>query len=172
MQHAIPSMSRTWVISWLAGWLILQPVDAKAECVEQDGSGGEIVGTLLGAAVGGLLGAQIGKGDGNKVAIGLGVLGGGLLGKHLGSKLDCKDQAYHTETANRALETVPTGTASTWVNPDSGHQGSFTPIQTYQQADGTPCRDFTQTFTVEGRQEQATGTACRGKDGIWHVVER
>jgi surface antigen len=145
---------------------------AAAECQQKEGlGGGEVVGTLLGAAVGGLLGAQVGKGNGNKVAIGLGVLGGGLLGKHLGSSLDCADQGYHTQNANTALETAPTGTSSAWVNPDNGHQGSFTPVRTYQKPDGTPCREFSQTIVIDGRQEQGRGTACRQPDGTWRVVE-
>lgn len=150
--------------------LACAPLAVQAECSDQGTGGGEVIGTLLGAAVGGLVGSQIGSGTGNKIAIGAGVLAGGLLGNKLGQSLDCKDQQYHAETASTAFETQPTGTTSTWVNPDTGHQGSVTPTATYQAADGTNCRDFTQTINVEGQLQQGTGTACRQPDGTWKIV--
>ena len=145
---------------------------AVAQCNSNSGStgGNEVVGTLLGAAVGGLLGSQFGSGDGNAAMIGAGVLAGGLLGNRLGSRLDCEDQRYHGSTAQDALETQRTGTSSSWTNPDTGHSGSVTPTRTYQRADGTYCRDFNQSIVVDGRSEQATGTACRQDDGTWRVV--
>jgi surface antigen len=151
-------------------WL---PSGARAECqTGQTGTGGgEVLGTLLGAAVGGLIGSQIGDGTGNKIAIGAGVLAGGLLGNRLGSQLDCRDQQYHADTAQSALETQRTGTASNWINPDTGHAGSVTPTRTYQTEDGVNCRDFTQTIQLEdGRQEMGHGTACRQPDGSWRIV--
>jgi len=146
------------------------PAQAQQDCTNRGTGGGEIVGTLLGAAIGGLVGSQVGSGTGNKVAIGAGVLAGGLVGNRVGKNLDCRDRAMHADTAHQSLETQPAGTTSTWQNPDSGHQGSVTPVRTYQQADGTYCRDFTQTITVEGRTEETTGTACRQSDGTWKVV--
>jgi len=148
---------------------LLPPV-ALAECQSGQGSGGEIVGTLLGAAIGGLIGSQLGDGTGNKIAIGAGVLAGGLLGNRLGANLDCQDQQYHADTAQRAFETQQTGTTSSWTNPDSGHSGSITPTRTYQAADGTNCREFTQTVEVDGQQQNGYGTACRQADGSWRIV--
>ena len=145
-------------------------VPAHAQCDNQGTGGGEVVGTLLGAAVGGLLGSQLGSGDGNKVAIGAGVLAGGLLGNRIGQSMDCRDREYHGSTAQDALETQRSGTTSTWNNPDSGHSGTVTPTRTYQRADGTYCRDFTQSIYVDGRTEQANGTACRQSDGTWRIV--
>lgn len=142
---------------------------AAAEC-QRSGSGNEVVGTLLGAAIGGLVGSQIGSGSGTKVAIGAGVLAGGLLGNRVGKKLDCRDVEYHNGTAQTALETQRTGSTTEWVNPDSGHSGSVTPVKTYQRADGMYCRDFEQTITVDGKTELEGGTACRQSDGTWQVV--
>jgi uncharacterized protein YcfJ len=48
-------------------------VQSHAECQESSG-GGEILGTLAGAAIGGLVGSQFGGGTGNKIAIGAGGL--------------------------------------------------------------------------------------------------
>jgi surface antigen len=147
------------------------PLTAAAECkTGQSGNSGETVGTLLGAAVGGFIGSQFGHGAGNTVAIGAGVLAGGLLGNRLGAQLDCKDQQYHAETAQKAFETEPTGTTATWSNPDTGHAGSITPTKTYQTASGTNCRDFTQTVEVNGQKQDGHGTACRQPDGTWKIV--
>lgn len=162
-------MTKIFSALMLSGLLLLSS-PARAECNSQQTGSGEVVGTLLGAAVGGLLGAQIGKGTGNKVAIGAGVLAGGLLGNKLGSQLDCKDQEYHANTAQNSFETQKTGSTSNWVNPDTGHSGSVTPTRTYQTEDGTPCREFTQTIEVNGKQEKGYGTACRQSDGSWKIV--
>ena len=150
--------------------LLVASSGVAAECQDRSGSGNEVVGTLLGAAIGGLVGSQIGSGSGNKVAIGAGVLAGGLLGNRVGQSLDCRDLEYHNGTAQSALETQRTGSTSQWVNPDSGHSGTVTPVQTYQRDDGVYCRDFEQTITVDGETELAGGTACRQSDGSWRVV--
>lgn len=144
---------------------------AVAECTNQDSSGGgEILATLAGAALGGFIGSQIGSGTGNKVAIGAGVLAGGLIGNKIGKSLTCQEQQYHQETAQDALEYRPTGTSSSWTNPDTGHSGYVTPTKTYTVSDGTPCREFTQTIYVDGEYEEIQGTACRQNDGTWKPV--
>ena len=137
-------MTRHYLLLCIA--VILFAGDANAECNREDTGGGEIVGTLVGAALGGFLGSRFGGGTGNKIAIGAGVLAGGLLGNKLGQAMDCQDQQYHVDTTQSALETQPTGRASTWVNPDSGYSGTVTPVKTYQTADGTHCREFTQLY--------------------------
>ena len=145
------------------------PLSAHADCHGQTG-GNEVVGTLLGAALGGLLGSQIGSGGGNKVAIGAGVLAGGLIGNKVGNQMDCQDRTYHNSTAQDSFEYERSGTTSSWSNPDSGHEGTITPVRTYQTASGTYCRDFTQTITVDGQFEEARGTACRQADGTWRIT--
>ncbi len=152
--------------------LISMSTGLHAECYKDtNSSGGEVVGTLLGAAVGGLIGSQIGGGTGNKVAIGAGVLAGGLIGNKIGKSLDCRDQQYHSDTTQNTLERQPTGTTRTWTNPDSGHSGAVTPTKTYIAADGMPCRDFTQTINVDGQQEEINATACRQADGTWQIID-
>ncbi|MGQ0658326.1 MAG: RT0821/Lpp0805 family surface protein [Chromatiales bacterium] len=163
-------MRNTLALTLVAVAVMVAPPAVRAECQTGQTGGGEIVGTLLGAAVGGLIGSQLGDGTGNKIAIGAGVLAGGLLGNRLGANLDCQDQQYHADTAQNAFETQQTGTTSTWVNPDSGHSGSITPTRTYQEADGTNCREFTQAVEVDGQQQNGYGTACRQADGSWKIV--
>ena len=142
----------------------------RAECDTTGTSGEEVVGTLLGAALGGLVGSQIGSGSGRKVAIAAGVLAGGYAGNRIGNKLSCKDQEYQYDTTQSTLEYKPTGGSAAWVNPDSGHSGSVTPTRTYISASGTPCRDFTQSVTVDGQRENINATACRQPDGSWKVI--
>jgi surface antigen len=126
------------------------------------------IGAATGAAAGGLLGAALG---GEAEGIVAGVLLGGLVGGAVGNTLDNADRNYAMRNAQYALETTPAGTRSTWRNPDSGHSGSATPIKTYQEPDGTYCREFQQTVTVGGKTESAYGTACRMPDGSWRIQQ-
>lgn len=125
------------------------------------------IGAAAGAAGGGLLAAATGA---SGAGIAAGVLLGGLLGGVVGNYLDEQDKEMMASTTQRSLESGQTGQTSTWRNPDSGHYGSVTPTDTYQRSDGTYCRDFQQTVTVDGETETATGTACRQPDGSWRVV--
>ncbi len=138
-------------------------------CFEGQGNK-QIGGTLIGAGLGGLAGSQIGSGTGQLAAVGAGVLLGGLLGSEVGKSLDRADQAYAAQTYQNTLEATPTGQTATWVNPDSGNQGSYTPTKTYQTDAGQYCREFQQTVTVGGQTEEAYGTACRQEDGSWKIV--
>jgi|GEM_PF-292382 surface antigen len=130
----------------------------------------EGTGTLLGAGTGALLGAQVGSGTGRLVATAAGTLLGALAGQDIGRSLDSADQAYAVSTAQAALERSRTNQPATWVNPDSGANGTVTPTRTYQAADGRYCREFTQTVTIEGQLQKAYGTACRQPDGTWQLV--
>jgi surface antigen len=125
------------------------------------------VGAALGAAGGGLLAAAVGGGG---AGIAAGVLLGGLAGGALGSTLDTQDRRIAAQNSQNALETAPSGTTTTWRNPDSGHSGTLTPTRTYQNNSSQYCREFQQTITVGGKQEQSYGTACRQPDGAWKTV--
>ena len=138
-------------------------------CVQGKGDK-EVAGTLLGAAAGGVIGSQIGDGTGQLVAVGAGVLLGGLLGSEIGRSMDKADQAYAAQSYQQTMETAPVGQTNGWVNPDSGNQGSYTPVKTYQANNGQYCREFQQTITVGGQTESAYGTACRQPDGAWQIA--
>ncbi len=127
-------------------------------------------GTIIGGALGGLAGSQFGSGKGQLAMVGLGALLGAFVGSEAGKSLDKADQAYARQTAYQALETTPAGNQSTWSNPDSGNYGMVTPIKTYQNEDGSYCREFHQTIVVGGKTEEAYGTACRQPDGSWKIV--
>lgn len=129
------------------------------------------VGTVGGAVLGGLAGSQIGGGSGRLWATGAGAVLGALVGSEIGKSLDRADQMYMTQTTQATLEHSRTGATSSWENPDNGHYGTVTPIDTYQRRDGRYCREFQQTVTIGGRYERAYGTACRQPDGSWEVVQ-
>lgn len=129
------------------------------------------VGTIGGAVVGGVLGSKIGKGTGNAVAIGAGTLIGAALGNSIGQSLDRADLMYQQQAASRALETHQPGQPLPWNNPQSGVSGTVVPQNYYQTADGSYCREYSQTINVGGRIEQGYGRACRQQDGTWRIVE-
>ena len=142
---------------------------ALAGCSETVGQK-QGLGTLLGAVAGGVAGSQVGDGRGKVVATGVGTLLGALIGSEIGKSLDRADQLAMQHETQSSLETAPTGTTSTWHNPDSGNSGTITPTQTYQRNDGTHCREFQQTVTVGGEMQEAYGTACRQPDGSWLII--
>ncbi len=126
---------------------------------------GQILGGLAGAAIG----SQVGHGWGTALAVTAGVVGGAMLGGKLGSSLDDADKYQQQQAASKAFESAPSGQSVTWRNPDSGHYGTVTPTQTYQQSDGTYCRKFESQVVIEGKSETVQGTACRGGDGTWRT---
>ena len=114
----------------------------------------EGLGAAVGAVIGGIAGAQVGDGTGQLVAVGAGVLLGALVGSEIGQSLDKADQVYAAQAYNESIDTTPTGTTTSWANPDSGQY----------------CREFQQTITVGGQTEDAYGTACRQPDGTWQIA--
>ena len=125
-----------------------------------------MLGGAAGAAGGGLIAAAAGGGTAGIIG---GVLLGGLVGGAIGNALDQRDKRMAAEAAQRAFENNQSGASSTWRNPDSGNSGSITPTRTYQGGSGEYCREYQQTITVGGEQQQSYGTACRQPDGSWQI---
>ncbi|NKB57764.1 MAG: glycine zipper 2TM domain-containing protein [Alphaproteobacteria bacterium] len=127
-------------------------------------------GTLLGAGLGALAGSQFGSGRGQLAAVAIGALGGAFLGNSVGKSLDSADR-LQAERAARAAQTAPIGQPIEWRNPDSGNYGSVTPVREgNDRATGAYCREYQKTVTVNGRSEEAYGTACRQPDGSWKIL--
>jgi len=80
------------------------------------------------------------------------------------------EQQAMADTLQYALENNPTSQASDWVNPDTGRSGAVVPTNTYDNAQGQPCREFLTTIIIGGQEEQGYGTACRQPDGSWQLV--
>lgn len=122
----------------------------------------ETKGAVAGAVVGGVVGSTIGGGTGRAVAIAAGTIAGALIGGRIGQKMDEADRLK----AAQALESTPTGQASSWKNPDTGDHYTMTPTRTYETSAG-PCREFSMAATVDGKPDKVNGTACRQADGSW-----
>lgn len=141
-----------------------------AACADYQNNPKQTIGGLLGAGLGALAGSQVGSGKGQLVAVAIGALAGAALGSNIGRSLDDVDRLKAQQTTQKALESSRTGATSSWSNPDSGASGTVTPTRTYQTASGENCREYSQTVTIDGKQETAIGTACRQPDGNWRVI--
>ena len=138
---------------------------------ERGGAGGHgktILGGLGGATAGGLIAAAFHGGPAGIIG---GAIAGGLIGGAIGDRMDAADRREAQKAAQRALEKEPSGTAVAWRNPDSGHSGTVTPVRTFQKKGGEYCREYQQVGTIDGREHQAYGTACRQPDGSWKIVK-
>ncbi|MGB0747731.1 MAG: RT0821/Lpp0805 family surface protein [Magnetospiraceae bacterium] len=133
-----------------------------------DGNVNRNVGTIVGAGVGAAVGSRFGEGTGKTLAIVLGTAAGAMLGNEIGRRLDERDRQMAYNTTQNTLETRRTGTTGSWNNPDSGHRGTVTPVRTYTNS-GQPCREYTTTVVIDGRVEEARGTACRDSRGVWRI---
>jgi len=122
-------------------------------------------GALAGAALGGAVGHNFGSGSGKVLATFGGALLGAFAGSHIGRQLD----AYDEQQAQRALEHSRTGYPTSWQNPDSGHEVTFVPTETYQTATGRYCREYQTQVEVGYDVKEAYGTACRQPDGGWEI---
>jgi surface antigen len=125
----------------------------------------DVIGAVIGGAAGGTIGSQFGKGSEGTVATNGGTIAGVLIGGAIGCSMDEADQACIAQT----LEQAPAQHAVAWSNPDGGHY-SVVPLEGYEDGKGRICRDYRTTATIEGRQQQLYGTACRQPDGSWQRV--
>lgn len=80
------------------------------------------------------------------------------------------DAGMIEESAQSSLEFDKTLETTEWVNPDTGNRGTITPTQTFETDDGRFCREYHQTVTIGGEEQEAYGTACRTEDGSWEIV--
>ena len=140
-------------------------------CAGDGGKEGEKYGTAAGAVIGGVIGSKSGSGSGKTLSAGLGAIFGAWLGKIIGQNLDEMDQQRTNETAQETMETADVGQTSTWSNPDTGNSGTITPTSERISKNGEECRDFESTVIVDGKEEKASGRACRQDDGTWKIVE-
>ena len=167
---SIPSFTRTMSRAMVA--VVLASSLALGACSTDNPGPKQTGGTILGAVAGGLAGSAFGRGTGQGIMIGLGTLLGAYVGSSVGQSLDRADKIAAAHTAQEALEYQPVGKTSKWVNPDNNHSGTITPTKTYQESNGTYCREYQQTVTVGGKTQQAYGTACRQPDGTWKITNQ
>ncbi len=152
---------------------IILSVSILSGCASQTNPGGvsnQSGGAVIGALAGGLLGSTVGRGGGQLLAIGAGALVGGFVGSSVGKSMDDRDKMMAERTSQNALEMSPSGTSTTWKNPDTGHSGYVTPTKTYKTREGRYCREFTHAVVIGGKEEKAYGKACRQQDGQWQII--
>lgn len=127
----------------------------------------EMAGQVIGGIIGGVVGRQFGDGRGRTAMTVLGATAGAMIGGNIARNRAVS--RWEQEAAYRAFEHTPSGQAVEWRDPDSRDYGSYTPQRTYRSAQGSYCREYSQRVVIDGREEQAYGTACRQPDGTWQV---
>lgn len=150
--------------------VIFMTVALLGACAERGIGQKEGAGTLVGAGLGALAGSQIGSGKGQMAAVAIGALLGAFAGNEIGKSLDKADQAKLSQAGEQA-RTAPIGQTIDWSNPESGNRGTVTPTREGRHSGtGNYCREFRQTVTIDGKTEEAFGTACRQPDGSWKIT--
>ena len=132
----------------------------------------ETTGTVLGGVAGAVVGNQFGKGSGQTAATALGAIIGATVGRNIGQALDETSRQRAGAAAEQALDHAAVGEAITWENPanEAGPaHGSATVTRQGTDGEGRTCREFQQTVTIGGREEQSYGTACRDENGDWKL---
>ncbi len=84
--------------------------------------------------------------------------------------LDEADTPYMSRALQSALESNKTGQSANWINPDTNHRGTVTPLRSFKSETGQDCRAFQRLATIEDKTGFAYGTACRQPDRPWWVV--
>ncbi len=158
------TVSRTAVTA-----LALTGLLALGACQNMQDSPKQNVGTILGGIGGAVAGAQFGKGSGQLAATAAGTLLGAFIGSEIGKSLDRADRQAMSQATEQA-QRAPIGETISWNNPDSGNHGSVTPVRDGRTDSGSYCREYRQTVVIDGRSEEAYGTACQQPDGSWRVV--
>jgi surface antigen len=135
--------------------------------------GTEAAGTVVGGAAGGVIGNQFGSGSGKAAATVGGIILGAIAGNAI-ARDSCRneraDAYYYDDTYYDAFNEPTYGRRYEWRNPHNGHYGYVTPRRAVRDRRGE-CREFTQQIYVDGyRTEEATGIACRQRDGTWRIV--
>ncbi len=142
---------------------------ALTACSEGPGFSGTDLGTGIGAVSGAVIGSQFGGGSGQTVAAVVGALAGAWVGNKVAQGMTAQDRGYYETAANRAAA-APVGQQIVWNNPQSGNQGTITPVNEGRDSSGNACREYQQTVTIGGKTERAYGKACKQPDGSWKII--
>ena len=95
---------------------------------------------------------------------------GACTGMNQTAALSQADRQLMDKTAQQSLEIDKVGQSRTWDNPNNDHVGTITPLRTFTNIAGRPCRDYQQTATAAGVTLLALDTACRQPTGGWNSV--
>ncbi|KJS45883.1 MAG: membrane protein [Rhodospirillaceae bacterium BRH_c57] len=162
-------MNSTRSFKMAAVGLGLAAMTTLGACESIQGAPKATAGTVLGGIGGAVIGSQFGGGSGQIAATAAGTLLGAFVGSEIGKSLDRADRDA-ISTAQQQAYAAPVGQTIAWNNPDSGNRGTITPVRDGYAQSGSYCREYRTTVTIDGRREEALGTACQQPDGTWRVV--
>ncbi|WP_415714898.1 RT0821/Lpp0805 family surface protein [Roseibium sp.] len=88
-----------------------------------------------------------------------------------GNSLESTDRALARKNLQNALENSVSGRSVRWRNPASGASGTATPLKTWQTAQGTYCRRYSERINLaSGKVVNRQGTACRSSSAVWKTT--
>ena len=82
-----------------------------------------------------------------------------------------KDMQLMKDTVFSALSNNEDGVKSEWVNSETGHKGSITPINS-KKIQGLNCRDVEMFNSAGGRTANPKYTFCQHEDGSWKFANK
>lgn len=85
------------------------------------------------------------------------------------SQMQIEEEREMSQAFSRSLESELSGTPVSWKNPNSGSEGQFIPVRTFQSKTGQYCREFKGTKITAGANFEESGIACRDDNGQWKV---
>jgi surface antigen len=93
----------------------------------------------------------------------------GLAGSdpNLYQSLSDSDVQLASRTMQSALERAPDGATRSWVNEQTGHQGSLTPTRTYVTESGYFCREYREELVIGADSGSFHQNACRDENARW-----
>ncbi len=89
----------------------------------------------------------------------------------LSGTLTTADAATADQAMQRALETLESGTMTSWSDPERYVVGSVMPLRTFRTASGLYCRELEETLSIRGAVDRYRLVGCRMNDGTWRPVE-
>jgi surface antigen len=140
-------------------------------CALRDRDNKLATAAITGALVGGFIGWEV-FGPGTSGMLGATFVGAGGAGAaYLATNyvLIREQEALHHTTYD-ALESVPPGQTARWKSADSEMSASITPLHTFFDKDGRPCREFVIVYQIGQSQETMRRTACRTINGAWQTI--
>jgi len=123
-------------------------------------------GAATGAVLGGLLGEAIDD-DGEEGLI-IGAIAGGALGYIIGNEMDKRDKRQ----MQKGLETKKNDQTHKWTNQKDGTRYSVTPVRTFKNDKGQPCREFILRMKKDGETERSKGVSCQKENGEWEMIKQ
>ncbi len=100
----------------------------------------------------------------------LGLLLGTWADPEINASMGNLDRLKNQQAEKRATN-APSGQLVTWASPSTGNSGTIVALRDAYDANGSFCREFRQTVTLDGKQKQGTSFACQQQDGSWKTTQ-